>query len=120
MEKTQMLLDMIKEKHNYQEVDVLDLVNFKTGECCMIHTAPFEDGSKYLKKGEKYFPCQVKIQTSLANTSITVTTPNKKAPEATQPPEPIKTFTSLVTGNASEQIIAITDPTKKNAPPKKK
>nr|CAG4716511.1 unnamed protein product [Naegleria fowleri] len=126
MDKTIVLLDKIKEVCCYQDVEILDLVHFKTGECCMIHTNAFEHGSKFLKKGEKDFACQVKINTVQKPPSPSNTKRGGVNSQQQQQPETIieRTFTSLVTGNAVTKdpslIPAIVDPTKKSTTTTKK
>ena len=133
MDKSIVLLDKIKEMCCFQDVEHLDLVNFKTGECVMIHLDPFAPGSKYLKKGEKYFPCKVIIQTipkpstpSNAQTNPNATLNDKKKTSSTTSkeqsnlPEIEKTFISLVSGDAIDQLPTIIDPTRKSSQTKKK
>ena len=121
MDKIIVLLDKIKEMCCFQDVENLDLANFKTGECAMIHLNPFESGSKYLKKGEKYFPCKVIIQQQKPSTPPQVTVDSKKKSNPTPTlPEIEKSFISLVSGDASDQVPTILDPTKKPQNTKKK
>ncbi|KAL9646213.1 hypothetical protein ABK040_008086 [Willaertia magna] len=104
------LLDKIKELCGYQEIEILDLALLKTGECCMLHLHEMENPSKYLKIGEKYIACKVEIKKADETTALPLSprgNQKKKKEENTT----IKTFTSLVQGNA--EPIVVYEPGKK-------